>query len=241
MALVPYNDYTPSHISRPSTHSSRNTHHSSSTHRSPASAPSRHSSSRSNSSSSASSTGSSYTRISTQTFGVSSRPGYAPGQAPHDYFYNEDVREEWDNAPVGADGRRVRQTRIRSRGSEWSGRDTYVSPMSSIGGGQSQRGSSYRRFVEDGEDGSDNETVSPADSISQVSSQPSRYSSRRSGVSGMGSARDHYPRSGYSQRPSMIDARQGGMYAGPGGSRIGSDMISVANGRLVRVEVPELL
>lgn len=240
MALVPYNDYTPSHVSRPSTHSSRNTHHSSSTHRSPASAPSRHSSSRSNSSSSASSTGSSYTRISTQTFGISSRPGYAPGQAPHDYFYNEDVREEWDNAPMGPDGRRVRQTRIRSRGSEWCGRETHVSPMSSIGGGQSQRGSSYRRLVEDGEDGSDSETVSPADSISQVSSQPSRYSSRRSGVS-MGSARDQYPWSGYSQRPSMMDARQGGMRAGSGGSRIGSDMISVANGRLVRVEVPDLL
>ncbi|KAM0702346.1 hypothetical protein Q7P35_011256 [Cladosporium inversicolor] len=240
MALVPYNDYIPTHISRPSTHSSRNTHHSSSTHRSPASAPSRHSSSRSNSSSSASSAGSSYTRISTQTFGISSRPGYAPGQAPHDYFYNENMREEWDNAPVGSDGRRVRQTRIRSRGSEWSERDTHLSPMSSIGSGQSQRGSSYRRFVEDGEDASDNETVSPADSISQVSSQPSRYSSRRSGVT-MGSARDHYPQPGYSQRPSVIDVRQGGMHTGPGGSRIGSDMISVANGRLVRVEVPDLL
>ena len=241
MALVPYNDYTPSHISRPSTHSSRNTRHSSSTHRSLPSAPSRHSSSRSSSSSSASSTGSSYTRISTQTFGISSRPGYAPGQAPHDYFYNEDVREEWDNAPVGPDGRRVRQTRIRRRGSEWSGQDTYVSPMPSIGDGGSRRGSGYRGFVETEEDGSDNETVSPADSISQVSSQPSRYSSRRSRVSGMGSARDHYPRSAYSQRPSMMDARQRGMSVGSDGSRVGSGMISVANGRLVRVEVPDFL
>lgn len=241
MALVPYNDYTSTHISRPSTHSSRNTRHSSSTHRSPTSAPSRLSSSRSSSSSSASSTGSSYTRISTQTFGVSSRPGYAPGQAPHDYFYNEDVREEWDNAPVGSDGRRVRQTRIRSRGSEWSGRDTFMSPMSSIDGGQSRRGSGYRGFVEAEGDVSDNETVSPADSISQVSSQPSRYSSRRSGMSGTGSVRDQYPRSGYSPRPSMMNARQGSMHTRSEGSRLGSGMISVANGRLVRVEVPELL
>ena len=238
--MVPSNDYTPSHISRPSTHSSRHSHHSSSTHRSPTSAPSRHSSSRSSSSSSASSTGSSYTKISTQTFGISSRPGYAPGQAPHDYFYNEDVREEWDNAPVSPDGRRVRQTRIRSRGSEWSGRDSFVSPMSRIGDGESRRGSQYRGVAEAEEDGSDNETVSPADSISQVSSQPSRYSSRRSGVSGMGSARDHYPRSEYSQRPSMVGARQGTVYLGSNGSKIGSG-ISVANGRLVRVEVPDML
>jgi len=239
MAMVPYKDYTPSHISRPSTHSSRHSHHSSSSHRSLPSAPSRHSSSRPSSSSSASSTGSSYTKISTQTFGISSRPGYAPGQAPHDYFYNEDVREEWDNAPMGSDGRRVRQTRIRRRGSEWSGQDMYMSPASSIGDEESRRGSGYRGFVEAEEDGSDNETVLPADSISQVSFQPSGYTSRRSGVSGMGSARDHYPRSGYSQRPSMIDARQGGMSARSGGSRAGSDMISVANGRLVRVEVPD--
>ena len=114
-----------------------------------------------------------------------------------------------------------------------------MSPLSSIGDGVSQRGSGYRGLAEAEEDVSDNETVSPADSISQVSSQPSRYSSRRSGVSGMGSSRDHYPRSGYSQRPSMIDARQGGMPAVMGSSRVGSGMISVANGRLVRVEVPD--
>lgn len=115
--------------------------------------------------------------------------------------------------------------------------------MPRIGGGESRRGSEYRGFAEaeEEEEGSDNETVSPADSISQVSSQPSKYSSRRSGVSGMGSARDHYPRSEYSQRPSMIDARYGGMHAGSGGSRVGSGMVSVANGRLVRVEVPDML
>ena len=236
MALVPYNAYTPTQISRPSTHSSRNTHHSSSTHHS---APSRPPSSRSSSSSSASSTSSSYTRISTRTFGVSSRPGYAPGQAPHDYFYNEDVREEWDNAAVGFDGRRVRQTRVRSRGSEWSGQDLYVSPMSRIADGESRRGSSGGRSLADAEeDGSDNETVLPADSISQVSAQPSRHSSRRSGVSGMGYARDHYPRSEYSQRRSATDARLEGLHMRSGGSRTGSGMISVANGRLVRVEVP---
>jgi len=239
MALVPYNAYTPTQISRPSTHSSRNTHHSSSTHHSPTSASSRPPSSRSSSSSSASSTSSSYTRISTRTFGVSSRPGYAPGQAPHDYFYNEDVREEWDNAAVGRDGRRVRQTRVRSRGSEWSGQDMYVSPMSRIGGGESRRGSSGgRSFAGAGEDGSDDETVLPADSISQVSAQPSRFSSRRSGGSGMGSARDDYPRSEYSQRRSATDARLEGLHVRSGGSRTGSGMISVANGRLVRVEVP---
>jgi hypothetical protein len=112
--------------------------------------------------------------------------------------------------------------------------------MSRIGDGESRRGSQYRSVAEAEEDDSDNETVSPADSISQVSSQPSRYSSRRSGVSGMGSARDHYPRSEYSQRPSMVGARQGTVYLGSNGSKIGSG-ISVANGRLVRVEVPDML
>ena len=239
MALVPYTHQTPSHISRASTHSSRNSHHSSSTHRSPTSAPSRHTSSRSNSSSSASSTGSSYTRVSTMTFGTSSRPGYAPGQAPHDYFYNEDVREEWDSAPMDAYGRRVRQTRIRGRGSEWSGQDMYASPMSRIDDGVSRRGSGHGSYVEREGYGSDDETVSPADSISQVSSQPSRQSSRMSRFSGVGSARDHYPQSGYSRRPSVMDAGLGGMRTGTGSSRTGSGTMSMANGRLVRIEVPE--
>jgi len=239
MALVPYHPRAPTHVSRTSTHSSRNSHHSSHTYKPPTSVPGRYTSSRSNSSSSASSTGSSYTRISTQTFGTSSRPGYAPGQAPHDYFYNEDVREEWDSAPVDAYGRRVRQTRIRSRGSEWPGKDMYESPMSSVGSGSSQRGSGHRRYAEIEDDGSDNDTISPTDSISQVSSQPSRLSSRRSGASGMSSAREQYAPSGYSQRPSLIDARLGGMDVGSRISRMGSGVMSVANGRLVRIEMPE--
>lgn len=242
MALVPYNPRTPTHVSRSSTSSSRNSHHSSHTYRTPTSAPSRHTSSRSSSSSSASSTGSSYTRISTQTFGMSSRPGYAPGQAPHDYFYNEDVREEWDSAPIDSYGRRIRQTKIRGRGSEWPAQSAYASPMSSIGGSPSERGSRHLRYDEAEDEASDNDTVSPTDSISQVSSQPSRRSSRasgRSGMSGTGSARYHYPQSGYSQRPSMIDTGFGGMDLNPYGSRVGSGGISVANGRLVRIQTPE--
>jgi hypothetical protein len=239
MALVPYSPRASTHVSHPSAHSSRNSHHSSSTHRSPTSAPSRHTSSRSNSSSSASSTGSSYTRISTMTFGTSSRPGYAPGQAPHDYFYNEHVREEWDSAPMDSYGRRVRQTRIRGRGSEWSGKDAYTSPISRFEDGASQRGSGHRPYGEIGDDVSDDETVSPADSVSQVSSQPSRHPSRMPRASGMSLARDNYPQSAYSRRSSVMDAGLRGMYMGPGNSRRGSGTMSIANGRLVTIEVPE--
>jgi hypothetical protein len=82
--------------------------------------------------------------------------------------------------------------------------------------------------------------VSPADSISQVSSQqPSRYSSRRSGPSEMEYSREQYPQSAYSRRPSVMDAGFRGMEMGSGGSRMGSGMLSRANGLLVRIEEPD--
>jgi hypothetical protein len=242
MALVHYHPHTPTHISRTPTSSSRNTRPSSYTHRSSTATPSRPSSSRHNSSSSASSTGSSYTCTSTRTFGTSSRPGYAPGQAPHDYFYNESVREEWDSAPVDGSGRRVRQTRVRGRGSEWPAQSAYASPISRIEESPSGRGSRHLRYGGYEDETWDNDTVSPADSISQVSSQqPSRYSSRREGISGMGSSREHYPQSGYSRRPSAVDAGFRGVEMGSCGSRMGSGMLSRANGFLVRIEEPDEL
>jgi hypothetical protein len=241
MALVHYQPRTPTHISRTPTSSSRNTPPSSYTHRS-STTPSRPSSSRQNSSSSASSTGSSYTCISTRTFGTSSRPGYAPGQAPHDYFYNENVREEWDSAPVDGSGRRVRQTRVRGRGSEWPAQSAYASPISRIDESTSGRGSRHLRYGGLGDETWDNDTVSPADSISQVSSQqPSRYSSRRERMSGMEPSREHYPQSGYSRRPSVMDVGFRDVGMSFGGSRMGSGMLSRANGFLVRIEEPDEL
>jgi hypothetical protein len=240
MAMVQYHPHTPTHISRTPTSSSRNSHPSSYTHRSSTATPSRPSSSRHNSASSASSTGSSYSYTSTRTFGTSSRPGYAPGQAPHDYFYNESVREEWDSAPVDGSGRRVRQTRIRGRGSEWPAQNAYASPILRVDEGQSERGSRHLRYGGFEDETWDNDTVSPADSISQVSSQhPSRFSSRRSGMNGMEPSREQYPQSAYSRRPSVMDAGFEGMHMGSGGSRMGSGMLSRANGLLVRIEEPD--
>lgn len=236
MALVQYTPRAPTHVSRFSGSSSRTSRPSSHTHRSSSTAPSRDSSSRYHSSSSA---GSSYTSISTRTFGISSRPGYAPGQAPHDYFYNEDAREEWESASLDDFGRRVRATRIRGRGSEWPAQDAYASPMPSIHDRPSERGSRHLRYDEREDEAWENDTVSPADSISQISSHPSGHSSRRSGRSGVGPSRDHYPQSGYSRRPSMVEDGREGVYAGSGGSRMGSGMMSMANGRLVRIEEPD--
>jgi hypothetical protein len=240
MALVPYNSHAPTHVTRTSASSSHNSHPSSYTVRS-STTPSRHSSSRHSSSSSVSSTSSSYTCISTRTFGTSSRPGYTPGQAPHDYFYNEDVREEWDRAPVDPSGRRVRTTRIRGRGRQWHSQGAYASPLSSVDDSLSGRNSRHTRYSEPEEETWEEDTVSPADSISQVSSQPSRHSSRRSGMSGIGGPRDRYPQSGYSRVPSVMDAGLGSVHVSSGGSRMGGGMMSTANGLLVRIEEPDWL
>ena len=232
MALIPYSHRTPSHTSRASFYSSSG-HSTSSPHR-PSSTRSS-TSSRFSRTSSASSVGSSYTGISTQTFGTSSRPGYVPGQAPHDYFYNDAVREEWDNAPVDASGRRVRATSGRGR-------------QSTRHGGLSSSGSNVEfekggRFLGSGqwedEDDRDNDTVCPSDSISQVSFQPSRAYSRRSEGEGMRSSREYYPPSNYSGGFNRGNARSEGVGRSPGGSWTGNDMVSVANGRLVRIEEPD--
>ena len=232
------------------------------------------SSSNTTSTSSAATSISSYTHTSTQTFGTYSRPGYAPGQAPHDYFYNEEVREEWDCAPLDGKGRRVRTgLRVSGRGSSgsgsggsgsgWSGFGD-AAPFSSSfferggGGGDGdgfagmagRRGSAFSgsersgsgsgsgslRYMDDGrgrEEDWENDTVSPADSISQVSSSPSV---RRSGFE-----RGQYPQSRYSGRPCGLEGemRELGMGSVGGGSfsRNGGG-VSMANGRMVRVEAP---
>ncbi|KAM0692477.1 hypothetical protein Q7P36_008680 [Cladosporium allicinum] len=231
------------------------------------------SSSNTTSTSSAATSISSYTHTSTQTFGTYSRPGYAPGQAPHDYFYNEEVREEWDCAPLDGKGRRVRTgLRISGRGSSgsgsggsgsggWSGfggaapfsssfferggsngdgfagmggrRDSAFSGSERSG---SWSGSGSLRYVDDGrgrEEDWENDTVSPADSISQVSSSPS---ARRSGAE-----RVQYPQSRYSGRPCGMEGgmRELGMGSVGGGSfSRNGDGVSMANGRMVRVEAP---
>lgn len=82
----------------------------------------------------------------------------------------------------------------------------------------------------------DNDTISPADSISQVSSS----STRRSGVE-----RGRYPQSRYSGMSCGLEdeMRELGMGSGSGSrisrsSKTGAGMVSMANGRLVRVEAP---
>lgn len=232
MALIPYSHRTPSHTSRTSFYSSSG-HSTSSPHRPPSTRSS--TSSRFSRTSSASSVGSSYTGISTQTFGTSSRPGYVPGQAPHDYFYNDAVREEWDNAPVDASGRRVRAT---------SGRG----PRSARHSGHTSVGSNLE-FEKDGrllvdawwddEDDRDNDTVCPSDSISQVSFQPSRAYSRRSEGDGMRSSREYYAPSDHSRGCNRGAARSEGVDRSQRGSWRRNDMVSVANGRLVRIEEPD--
>lgn len=91
------------------------------------------------------------------------------------------------------------------------------------------RGKEPARMVKYGDRGNErweNDTVSPADSISQVSSsRPSRVESRRSGTGsgiGSGSGRQYYPLPAPSR------------YSGSGSGRV-----SMANGRLVKIEAPE--
>jgi hypothetical protein len=289
MALIPYNHpaLTPSLSSQSTFSSSSSSKSASSTHSRPTSytirppppttatthsrhgrrrsSTSTHSSSTSSTSASSAATSlSSYTHISTQTFGTYSRQGYAPGQAPHDYFYNEEVREEWDCAPLDGKGRRVRrELRVSgcgstgSSGSGWSGFSEGDVPPFSGGSffarsGRNDAGEGRRDSVFTGSSGSrsgpgsslryvgdvrsreeeawDNDTVSPADSISQVSSSSS---ARRSG--------GQFPQSRYSERSCGLESGMRGLGMGSTGgrriSRSGNGM-SMANGRLVRVEAP---
>lgn len=232
MALLPYGHRTPSHTSRTSSYSSSG-HSTSSTHR-PSSTRST-TSSRFSRNSGASSFGSSYTDISTQTFGTSSRPGYVPGQAPHDYFYNDAVREEWDNAPVDAYGRRVRTNGGRGRRS--TRHSSHYSAGSNVELEEDGRFLGGGRW--EGDYDRDHDTVCPSDSISQVSFQPSRAYSRRSEGEAMRSSRDYYAPSNYSRGFNRGNARSEGIGRSSGGSWRGNDMVSVANGRLVRIEEPD--
>jgi hypothetical protein len=158
-------------------------------------------------------------------------------------------------------GRRVRGLRVKGRGSGsgsgngWSGFGDDDAPFSSsffergdsgdggfqMGGrrdsafsGSSGYGSGALRYVDDGrghEDDWENDTVSPADSISQVSFSSS---ARRSGFE-----RGGHPQSRYSERSCAIEDGMRGLGMGSaGGSRSGSGMVSMANGRVVRVEAP---
>ena len=106
------------------------------------------------------------------------------------------------------------------------------------GSERSGSGSTSLRYAGDAGGGEEedweNDTVSPADSISQVSVSPS---ARRSGFE-----REPWQQSRFFERPCAIENGMRGLQMGPlGGSRVsrsGSGMISMANGRLVRIEAP---
>jgi hypothetical protein len=103
---------------------------------------------------------------------------------------------------------------------------------------RSGSGSGSSRFVGDARGGGgedwENDTVSPADSISQVSSSPS---ARRSGFE-----RGPCQQSRFSERPCAIENGMRELQMGSGGGsrvgRSGAGTISLANGRLVRIEAP---
>jgi hypothetical protein len=105
---------------------------------------------------------------------------------------------------------------------------------------RSGSGSTSLRYAGDARGGEEedweNDTVSPADSISQVSVSVSP-SARRSGV-----GKEPYQQSRFSERPCAIENGMGELQMGSvGGSRVsrsGSGTISMANGRLVRIEAP---
>lgn len=176
------------------------------------------------------------------------------------------MREEWDCAALDGKGRRVREVKVRGRGSGsgsgsggWSGfgeeplfssfergggeggdgfgarRDSGVSSSSASG---SRSGSS--RYVDDvggDEEDCDNDTVSPADSISQVSSSPARR---------LAVERGRHPQTRYTSMSSCgLEDEMRSLRMGSGGgsrisrsSKIDAGRISMANGRLVRVEAP---
>ena len=174
------------------------------------------------------------------------------------------MREEWDCAPLDGKGRRVRRgLRVAGRGSSgggsgsgWSGfgdeepfsSSSFFERGSGVGGFErrdsafsgperSGSGSASLKHVDDlrgQEEDWENDTVSPADSISQVSFSPS---ARRSGFE-----RGSYQQSRLSERPCAIENGMRELQMGSvGGSRVsrrGSGMISMANGRLVRIEAP---
>ena len=176
--------------------------------------------------------------MSTQTFGDRSRPGYAPGQAPADYFYNRAAQEEWDNARVDEYGKRVRST--SNRGREFEREDEYGPAREPEYDYASERGRGFSEHSRWRDDDRDDCTVRPSDSISQVSYQSSGLRSRRSeGMEGMRSGRDYYAPSGCSRGYGRDCARLGDIEESPSGSWRGSDGVHVANGRLVRIEEPD--
>lgn len=193
--------------------------------------------------------------MSTSTFGDRSRPGYAPGQAPPDYFYNDAARDAWDNARVDEYGRRVRSS--SSRGLRPVLEDDYGSAREHDYGVPSERRGRFSEYSRWRDEDGDNETVRPWDSISQASYQSSGRRSRRSeSMGGIDLARDYYAPSRYSQGYGREDSRFGDMdgrsriYGGEGsrfdymdvrsrGSSRGGGPVHVANGRLVRIEEPD--
>jgi hypothetical protein len=142
---------------------------------------------------------------------------------------------------------------VSGSGSGWSGLGDDVPPFSGgsffarsgrddgrrysvfSGSSGSGTGSGSLRYVDDvrgQEEDWENDTVSPADSISQVSS-PSSSAARRSG--------GQYPQSRYLERSCGLEGGMRGLGMGStGGSRISGrgNGMSMANGRLVRVEAP---
>lgn len=108
--------------------------------------------------------------------------------------------------------------RTRGRDDEWSGSDK---------GSRHSRHDSWR----------DDGTVSPADSISQVSSRPSRVSEGRSRTSGK-RIEYHYPESGVSQQ---LDGQSssGRSRSSKSGSRVRDGRVHVANDKFVMERIPE--
>ena len=106
----------------------------------------------------------------------------------------------------------------RGRDDEWSGSD---------------KGSRHSRHDSWGDD----DTVSPADSISQVSSRPSRVSEGRSRTSGK-RIEYHYPESGVSQQlhgKSSSDRSR----SSKSGTRVRDGRVHVANDKFVMERIPE--
>jgi hypothetical protein len=115
---------------------------------------------------------------------------------------------------------------------ERSGRDDGRRDSVYSGSSGSGSGSGSLKYVDNvrgREEDWDNDTVSPADSISQVSSSSS---ARRSG--------GQYPQSRYLERSCGLEGGMRGLGMGSTGSRTSrsGNGMSMANGRLVRVEAP---
>lgn len=230
MALVPYSNAPPTTHQTPY-HPASGSYHANSYYSPRDQQPStfsseyssgRHSSSLSNSSSYSS--GSSHTSISVQTFGSRDHPDYAPGQAPRVFFYNAQIREQWDCAPRGPGGKKVKSSRWESRGRTRGRDDDWPE---SDNGSRHSRQDSWR----------DDSTVSPADSISQVLSRSSRVSEGRSRTSGK-RIEYHYPESEFSRK---LDEKSssGRSRSSKSGTRVRDGRVHVANDKFVMERIPE--